>query len=805
MVSERIKSFKENHVPKHFKSDGYIKGIYLTIERSRYFTESWRENEGEPLSIRKAKALANYFKKCSIFIRPEELIVGYFAESPNAIMVTLETFSPRGVENYIKEGYVKKEEVSEWREYLDYWKVRNLENAVLSQLSDEEKTLAQARNTYIEVLPGEYTSRTQPDHDLYLNYGLKGILEILKEKLIRLKAERDKSAGGPELIEIQKKIIDISAMIIAAESVIQWASRYSQLALEKARKAKNPNRKEELKQISKNCSWVPANPPRTFWEALQSHWFLFIAYHCVEHLCHGTSLRMDQVFWPWYEKDVMVEKKLPRERALELMEEFLIHVDEMGRPLPLHRRKTLQGANYLGTYTIGGVREEDGKDASNELTMLILDALDELRMNHPDFKFRWHPNVAPRVFKRVLEVIRSGLGQPSIKNDPIVIEGLMNHYGFTLEEARSWAVVGCISPAPTINWGRARRDAWGTAPLKFLELALNTGVEVTAPDDLVGKQVSPHTGDPRNFSSFAELFEAFRKQFAYCMKISARVKTISEYYNSELCKRPLASCLFKRSLESCRDIMNTPDKSVPWANDPSIVDTVDSLIALKKLVFDDKKYSMDEVLNALRANWDGYEVMRQDFINAPKFGNNDDYADEVAKKTYAMVAEEMSKVKDFNGTSPMPSGLIITRMWLLADKIGAMPNGRKFGEPLADGGISPFSGFDKNGPMAAILSASKIDARKQKANIFNQKLSPLCLEGKQGLQKFHDYVTAAMNLGLDMIQFNIVDVATLRDAQRHPEKYPNLVVRVSGYNANFVEMDKFVQDAVIERTEHDLP
>jgi pyruvate-formate lyase len=451
------------------------------------------------------------------------------------------------------------------------------------------------------------------------------------------------------------------------------------------------------------------------------------------------------------------------------------------------------------------VREEDGKDACNELTMLILDALDELRMNHPDFKFRWHPTVDQRVFKRVLEVIRSGLGQPSIKNDPVVIEGLMNHYGFTLEEARSWAVVGCISPSPTINWGRARRDAWGTAPLKFLELTLNNGVEVTAPRNLVGKQVSIQTGDPRNFSSFAELFEAFRKQFAHCMKIAARVKTISEHWNNELCKRPLASCLFKRSLDSCRDIMDTLDKTVPWANDPSIVDTVDSLIALKRLVFDDKKYSMDEVLNALRANWDGYEVMRQDFINAPKFGNNDDYADEVAKKTYAMVAEEMSKVKDFNGTSPMPSGLIITRMWLLADKIGAMPNGRKFGEPLADGGINPFSGFDKNGPMAAILSASKIDARKQKANIFNQKLSPSCLEGKQGLQKFHDYVTAAMNLGLDMIQFNIVDAATLRDAQRHPERYRDLAVRVSGYNAKFVEMDTFVQDAVIKRTEHDLP
>ncbi len=782
---------------------GYVKGVFLSIERSRYFTESWRMTEGEPLSIRKAKAIANYFKKCSIFIRPEELIVGYFAESASALTVTLDTFDPKGIEAYVDEGYVKKEEADEWRELIAYWKPRNLQIAVLQALTEEEKILALAKNTYMEVMPGEYTSRTQPDHDLYLDFGLGGILEQLRGKLANLEKERNDSVGGPELIDIQRKIFDVTAMIMAAEAVLDWADRYSKLATQMAKEEKDPKRKKELEQIAINCAWAPKNPPRTFWEALQSHWLLFIAYHCVEHLCHGTSLRLDQVFWPYYEKDVLVDKSLSREDALGLMEELLLHVDEMGRPLPLHRRQTLQGANYLGTYTIGGVKQ-DGTDACNDLTVLILDSMDELRLNHPDFKFRWHPDVNPKVYRRALEVVRSGLGQPSIKNDPVVIDGLIEHYGFTLEEARTWAVVGCISPAPTINWGRARRDAWGTAPLKFLELALNNGVEVTAPKELVGKQVSIPTGDPRTFKTYNEFFDAFRKQYAHCMKVSARVKSISEHYNSEYCKRPLASCLFKRSLEACRDIMDTPEKSMPWANDPSIVDSIDSLIAVKKLIYDEKKYTMDELLTALKANWEGYEVMRQEFLNAPKFGNNDDYADAVAVQTYTMVAEEMDKVKDYNGVSPMPSGLVITRMWLLAEKIGAMPNGRRFNEPLADGGINPFSGFDKNGPAAAIVSASKVDARKQKANIFNQKITPASIEGEAGLEKFQDYTTAAMKMGLDMLQFNVVDAAALRDAQKQPEKYPNLVVRISGYNANFVEMDKFVQDAVIERTEHSL-
>lgn len=189
MLTERIKAFKENHVPKHFKSEGYVKGIYLSIERSRFFTESWRETEGQPLTIRKAKALANHLKKCTLFIRPEELIVGYFAEDPRALSVALEAMSTKGVENYIEGGYVKKEEEKEWRGYLDYWKDKNVENTVLFHLTEEEKALAQAVNTYIEVLPGEYTSRTQPDHDLYLEHGIKGIIEILKGKLSRLEEE----------------------------------------------------------------------------------------------------------------------------------------------------------------------------------------------------------------------------------------------------------------------------------------------------------------------------------------------------------------------------------------------------------------------------------------------------------------------------------------------------------------------------------------------------------------------------------------------------------------------------------------
>ncbi|MEW6267288.1 MAG: pyruvate formate lyase family protein [Thermodesulfobacteriota bacterium] len=797
MPSERIKAFKDEHVTKVFCKDGYVNRVYLSILRSRTMTEVWKETEGEPTTLRKAKAISRYLDTMPIFIRPTETIVGFYAEDPHALPVTIEATDPGIIRLMIACDQVKPEEKEEWEELVEYWELRGLNRLTLSLLNEEECEWPKHEHGYVEALPSMYTSRAQAEYDLVLEHGLKGIIEILKKKFDDLAFARESSTGGASL-QIAHQMVDLRAMIISAEAVIRLSNRYSQLASDLAQGEKSSARKQELLDIAERCAYVPANCARTFLDAIQSHWLCFQVAHMIEYLSHGTSLRLDQLFWPWYKDDVMDKKTQTRERALEAMEEFLLKVDEMGRPLPLLTMKILQGTNFMATYTIGGVHT-DGSDACNETTMLILDAIDDLNLSHPDFKFRWHPNVSPKAYQRALEVISLGLGQPSIKNDEVAIDGLMNHFGYTLEEARTWAVVGCISPAPTLNWGRARRDAWSVAPAKYLELTLFNGV-----NPINGKKLGLETGDPKLFNSFDEFFEAFTKQFRKAITLSARIRAISQEAENALCKRPFLSTMFRRCHESCRDVMDTPDKSMPWVNDPGIVDTVDSLIGIKRLIYDEKKYTMADMCKALQANWVGYEKMRQDFINAPKFGNNDDYADEVAVRTYTMVADEMSKVTDCYGQSPMPSGLIVTFMWALADKTGALPNGRKLGDPLADAGISPHSGYDKNGPMAAILSASKIDARKQKANIFNQKLSPSCIKGQAGLKKLQDYTTSIMKLGLDMVQFNVIDAATLKEAQAKPEQYKDLVVRISGYNSKFVELDEFVQNAVIARTEHSI-
>ena len=811
IVTPRIKEIDAKHVPKYVtgeEGEKHVMPIYISILRTRCYTESYKETEGEPAGIRRAKAFAHYLDTMPIYIPPHVFIAGSHVEDQQALLVDIQSFDKARIEEYVNLGFIKDNEIDEWHEYIEYWNKRNLSSMLTCLLTEEEKRLTasgagEPGSRYIECRPVLGTSRTMPDNDLYLEVGLNKIVETLYQKLASLYKVREQSTGA-EVVEVVLKINDVKAMLISAEAFLRWTNRYSELAKRMAKEEKDPQRKEELMAISEICSWVPGNPPRSFWEAVQSHWFTYLGYHVIEHACHGASFRLDQIFWPWYEKDVLVNQTLPREKALEMMQNLLLAVDEIAYPdVSSLRKNSIGSSNFLATYTIGGVKPEDGSDACNELTILILDAIDGLRSAHPDFKFRWHNKVNPKVWKRVVEVVRSGLGNPSIKNDEVIIPGLMHHYGFTLEEARSWANVGCVSPGVTIHWGTVRREAISYNMAKSLELALNNGVDpIPVPawkrDE---HQVGPKTGDPMEFTSYEEVFEALRKQVGWALQKAQRIKNLGEYCNTNL-KRPFASCFFHRSLDACRDIMDVQTKGMPWVNIMGRVDVVDALISLKKIVFVDKKYTMEEVMKALRADWVGYEEMRMAFINAPKFGNDDDFADEVAKQVFTMTADEANKVKDLNGASPMLAGQMVTYTFSYAPLIGALPNGRKLGDWLADGGINPYSGYDRSGPMTAILSAAKIDATKQKADIFNQKLAPLCVEGDIGLTKLQSYLEAALRLGLDMIQLNVVDVATLRDAQLHPEQYHDLIVRVAGYCAHFTHLNKFVQEGIIARTEH---
>jgi len=526
MPTARVLELEEAHIPKHFSGDeGYARPVFVSIERTRHYTESWKRTEGEPTSIRRAKALAYHLDNMQISIKPNELIVGNFNADRHALQFAAET-SESGWAKELIGDIAREEDKDEWYELLGYWDKHNLASMLKSMISERDWEVGHAFQRYVECLPTQMTSRTMPDHDLYLNLGVNKIIETIHGKLDRLYKEKDVSSNGREGIELALKISDLQAMLIASEALLRWTKRYSWLAREMAEKEPDPKRKEELMQISEICSWVPGNPARSFQEAVQSHWFVFLVYQIIEHLCHGVSMRIDQFLGPFYEKDVEIDKTLPREKALEIIENFLLHIDEMGRPLGLFFRQQMQVINYIAVYTIAGVKPEDGSDACNGLTMLILDAIGDLKLNHPDFKFRWHPKVNPRAWRRCVELIRSGLGQPSIKNDPVCIDILTSHFGFTIQEARSYAVVGCVSPAPHLHWGRARRDAFSIRPAKLLEMALNDGRDPdTEGRQVVKGQLGPKTGDPTKFTSYDQVFEAFRSQLHWGYQKGMHIKT----------------------------------------------------------------------------------------------------------------------------------------------------------------------------------------------------------------------------------------------------------------------------------------
>jgi pyruvate-formate lyase len=308
MPTARVKRIVENHVPKYFTGDHFkVPGLYLSVLRTRIYTQVWKETEGEPAGIRRAKAFVRYLEEMPIFIKPDSWLAGWFSESQLAFEFCVEAADLKILDEYIEAGYIKKEDVPEWKEYQAYWSKRNLGTAMKTFLTEEEDWVSSQGHKYMECRPTHHTSRTLPDNDLYLEHGLNETLDTVRKKLERLYKEKDECTDGPKGMEICLKINDLKAMIITGEGFLRWTNRYAVLAREMAEKEKNPERKKELLQMAEICSWVPGNKPRTYWEAMQSHWFTMMGYHLIEHACHGTSYRLDQLFVPFYKKDVVFD------------------------------------------------------------------------------------------------------------------------------------------------------------------------------------------------------------------------------------------------------------------------------------------------------------------------------------------------------------------------------------------------------------------------------------------------------------------------------------------------------------------
>jgi len=810
-VAEKKRSKRLDYLRKAVWKKGaiggnYNPGIKVDLERPILFTEAWKENEHDPIMLRKAKALAHVLENITIFITDHAQLVGYVGSLPHTLQWFPEGVSMVNEEVYNEPGIIPEPEEESLKiiaEINDYW---NGQTAVdkLARVLDPEDAVKFLSGAIGWGAPTSAYGYSGKDYE-YIMTGKRGFEDILDEIDRRIEEAEEKTAGtpGPELLPLYDRIQNWEAMRIVLEAAISYANRYARLARIIAENFEtDPKRKEELLRIAETCERVPAHPPRTLQESFQFDHFIQVLSR-FEAYEGAWPARPDYYHGPYYDKDVNIDKRLTKEEALDLVGEFLIRAYEVGMFAPRWAREGLQGITGTWVWTLGGVKP-DGTDACNDLTIAFLQAARLVRVSNPTFGFRWHPHVKDEVMRECFECIRHGLGYPSMRNDPILIANSMHWHKHPLEEARLWVHQACMSPCPTTKHGfQPFRMASATAnTAKMIEYALFNGY-----DNVVKMQMGPKTGDARKFKDFEELFQAWVKQMEWLMNILVRTVNLGRVKDPEFFGRPFLSAISQRSVESGLDIVNPEgERGNAWVTFFTWVENVDSLAAVKKLVFEEKKYTMDELLTALEANWEGYEEMRLDFVkNAPKWGNDDDYVDEIMVRCLNEVARHSKEMKCPSG-NPWPalpenvSGNIH-----YANIVGALPNGRRLGDALYDGGISPGPGLDKKGPTAVLKSCAKIDHIGQgRAFLLNQRLSPTQLAGEKGYQLWKAYMKTWAELGLDHVQFNMVDDATLRAAQKDPEKYQEVIVRVAGYSAHFVDISRKTQDNIIQRTIQEL-
>ena len=782
----------------------YQPGVMAGLDRCYWWTKSWKKTDSWPYPERRAMALQSVLEHMPIFIVDHSQILGYHAGRPNELTFYTEysyvfneqiLHDPRGV--------IPEEDKWWVQDTLDYWKERCFQTQAERYLSDDEQAAIQ-QGPAVGGISVDGTNSANFDYDFVFERGLNGIINMIQDNLDEAEDMLSTGPSSPEHLGLHEKIDQWRGMKLAAETVIQWTNRYSRLAKIVAENFEtDAKRRVQLLKMSEICAKVPANPVGHFQESIQCEHFVAIAARWLDRYHAGWSERIDQIHWPYYKKDVLDDKTLTRDEAVDLLGENNLRIYEVTVLAPWIGGLAFQGAPItLPTLTIGGV-DENGKDACNDLTEAILEACRLVRVGEPSYMFRYHPQARASTLKACYETIRHGLGYPSFQHEQISQDTLMYNYGATLEEARSYANVVCMSPGVTKGRGGqgvryACSFVTGIVPFN---LALNDGYE----SGFIRAQIGPHTGDPTTFETFDEFFEAFRQQARYMYEVACRNRTKGRYIEARYLQNVFGSCLFKRCVESGMDLVDGRCQPVSnaWITLALFADVIDSMYAVKKLVYDDKKYTMAQLKEALNANWLGYAEMRQEFVNAPKFGNDIDEVDQVAALCYRTMAEECGRNVESDGGRFMtlPEN---ASAWAAAALFPALPNGRRQGDACYDGGISPGAGFDRKGPTAVLRSVSKVDHRQLKQCLLNQRLSPTQLAGEKGFQIWMNYMKTWYDLNIPHVQFNMVDNETLRAAQREPEKYQELIVRVAGYSAHFVELNALTQEGIIERTVQEI-
>lgn len=770
----------------------YRAGVRLCLERARLVTQAYKETEGEPIILRRAKALAKILDNMTVYIEPWELIVGNFASSPWAMTHYPELFwrwLDRLIDTQYKDVLPDENDRAELHEIHKYWKNYAVQGRERNLVPEEVKPYWYWENHgAFHWFSGSRAGG--PDYEKIFKVGLRGIIEEAKEELKKIDSDPEFYRNAREYLE-KKRFLE--AAIISLEAGCRFGKRYAEKARELASAEADDERRKELGGIAEACDWVPENPPRTFYEALQCYWLIHTAAKEIEAQVNGCGERFDQILYPFYKRD-KEEGRITREEAQELIEYVWLKFNESQILAPPGFLAGGVSAPTTRLLTIGGITR-DGQDASNELTEIIIDAVNSLRLVLPQIAFRFHKGTPQKLIYKVMELLRGSAGHIAFYNDEMLIPYFLN-LGIPVDVARDYGIEGCM------RWGFpgkpiGHRILGGMFALpRCLELALYQGV-----DKKTGNQIGPRTPDPLTFTSVEDVLQAYLEQVRFFMDKLVTIYNVADVLDEEYTPQPFLSALQDGCIQAGRD--NRRYKIFPKTIIQPVghVTVANSLAAIKKLVFDDKKVSMAEILDALKNNWEGKEDLRQMFLNEPpKFGNDDDYVDLIAKDVIQGSTQVLESFKNLYGGHFICDGTGGSSYYAYSGLTGATPDGRKDRDLFNDGTISPTIGTDVKGPTAVLKSVGKVDHLKSFNHLFNQKFMPQFV-GKDYEDVFAAYLRTWSELGIHHIQFNVVDKEILRDAQENPNKYPFLAVRVAGFCAYFIDLSKEVQNQIIARTE----
>lgn len=784
-MNNRIKKLREESLNAEARIDP---------ERALLLTEYYRKHTdtGLPSPMLRAGAFQHLLMHKKLYIGEGELIVGERGTEPKATPTYPEIclHSPEDLEildtrpkvffrsdEKCRDAYLNK--------IIPFWKGKTVREKIFDAMDNDWL------GAYSAGIFTEFQEQRAPGHTVLGNkiykLGFSDLLEQISEVMEQLDIRND-----PEAAE---KAGQLSAMTVALNTMVIYANRYSAELEKLASTELDAERRTELLEMASICRRVPEHPPRTFHEALQYYWFVHVG--VITELNPWDSFnpgRLDQHLYPFY-KEGIENGSLTEERARELLQAFWIKFNN--HPAPPKIGVTARESN---TYTdfalinVGGLKE-DGSDACNELSYLILDVVKEMRLLQPSSMVQVSRENPDRLLEKAAEIFKTGFGQPSVFNSDAIVQELTRQ-GKSLQDARNGGASGCVEAGA---FGTEAYFLTGYFNLpKVLEITLNNGK-----DPVTGKNIGLQTGDPRSFKSFDDLIAAFRKQLNHFIDIKIRGnKAIEKIYAGNM-PAPFLSLLIDDCIDNAKDYNAGGARyNVSYIQGVGLGSITDILTSLRYHVFDRRSHSMEEILQALESDFEGFGELRKELIyDTPKYGNDDDYADDQARKVFEIYFDSVDGKPNYRGGTFRINMLPTTSHVYFGSVMGASADGRKAGKPLSEG-ISPVQGADRKGPTAVLRSASKIDHLKTGGTLLNQKFTPQLLNDSKGRESVVKLIRSYFRMDAHHIQFNVVTADTLRDAKIHPERHRDLIVRVAGYSDYFNDLTEELQDEIIRRTEH---